>query len=183
FMATAVGFALVGSTGDIFLIFAALGLGLAAPYLLVAAWPQLAAHLPRPGRWMLALKILLGFAMAGTAIWLLYALAGQIGRVASLVTGAALLMVVLFLALRRFAPRSRNRPLPGEFRSLRHSLQCGLWSPRPTGPALAGGAERRRAARGRRPGRRRLRSALRRGNVAKYAGVADRVSRRLTGAG
>ena len=111
FMTTAVGFALAGGTVGIFVIFLALGLGLAAPYLLVAAWPALAAHLPRPGRWMLVLKRLLGLAMAGTAIWLLYALAGQIGETAGLVTAAALLAVAAFLALRRLQPRLRKTGL------------------------------------------------------------------------
>jgi suppressor for copper-sensitivity B len=111
FLTTAVGFALAGGTAQIFVIFLALGFGLAAPYLLVAAIPSLATKLPRPGRWMLVLKRLLGLAMAGTALWLLYALAGQIGRTASLATGVALLAVSVFLALRRLAPGMRRTGL------------------------------------------------------------------------
>jgi len=111
FLTTAVGFALVGGTAQIFVIFFALGLGLAAPYLLVAAWPGLATRLPRPGPWMLVVKRMLGLAMAGTALWLLYALAGQVGRTASVVTGVALLAVGVFLALRWLQPTMRRAGL------------------------------------------------------------------------
>jgi suppressor for copper-sensitivity B len=111
FLTTAVGFALVGGTAQIFVIFFALGLGLAAPYLLVAAWPGLATRLPRPGPWMLVVKRMLGVAMAGTALWLLYALAGQVGRTASVVTGVALLAVGVFLALRWLQPTMRRAGL------------------------------------------------------------------------
>ncbi|MEA2780678.1 MAG: suppressor for copper-sensitivity [Rhodospirillaceae bacterium] len=111
FLATAIGFALTGGVRDIFMIFAALGLGLAAPYLLIACLPGLATRLPRPGRWMLILKRLLGAALIGTALWLLQVLTGQIGRTASIVTGLALLAVLFLLALPRLS--GGLRPLPG----------------------------------------------------------------------
>ncbi len=135
FLTTAVGFALAGGTVDIFVIFLALGLGLAAPYLLVAAWPGLASHLPRPGRWMLVLKRLLGLAMAGTALWLLYALAGQLGRTASLATAAALVAVGLLLALRQLQPRLRRTGLvvTSVLAMLAPLLLAG--APQPTAPA------------------------------------------------
>ena len=135
FLTTAVGFALAGGTADIFVIFLALGLGLAAPYLLVAAWPGLASHLPRPGRWMLVLKRLLGLAMAATALWLLYALAGQVGRTASLATAAALVAVGLLLALRQLQPRLRRTGLvvASVLAMLAPLLLAG--APQPTAPA------------------------------------------------
>ena len=71
FVGTAVGFALAGSTGDLFLVFGALGLGLALPYLLFAAFPRVASRLPKPGPWMVKLKFAMGFALAATGIWLL----------------------------------------------------------------------------------------------------------------
>ncbi|HEY2891313.1 MAG TPA: protein-disulfide reductase DsbD domain-containing protein [Dongiaceae bacterium] len=108
FLTTAVGFALAGSTRDIFVIFIALGIGLASPYLLVAAWPGLASRLPRPGAWMLILKRVLGIAMGGTAIWLLYVLAAQAGKFASLVSAAALIVVIVLLAWRHLRPRLRR---------------------------------------------------------------------------
>src|SRR5262249_14129081 len=79
FVATAVGFALAGGREEIFAIFVALGLGLSAPYLLMALAPSLSRYLPRPGPWMVWLKRILGLALLGTAAWLLTVLAGQIG--------------------------------------------------------------------------------------------------------
>ncbi len=92
FLGTAVGFALARGPLEILMIFTALGLGLALPYLLVAAFPGLAAALPRPGPWMVKLRRVLGLAMAGTAVWLLTVLAAQID------IGGALLVAGLLLA-------------------------------------------------------------------------------------
>jgi suppressor for copper-sensitivity B len=64
FLGTAVGFALARGTTEILLVFTALGIGLALPYLLVAAFPALAAILPRPGRWMMVLRRLMSLALA-----------------------------------------------------------------------------------------------------------------------
>jgi suppressor for copper-sensitivity B len=79
FVGTAIGFALSRSPVEIFAIFLAMAVGLALPYLAVAAVPHLAVMLPRPGRWMIWLKKLLGLSMAATAAWLVWILAGQVG--------------------------------------------------------------------------------------------------------
>jgi suppressor for copper-sensitivity B len=79
FVGTAVGFALSRGTTEIFLIFLALGLGLALPYIAVAAAPQLVGFLPRPGRWMRWLKAVLGLSLVGTAIWLMSIIGVQTG--------------------------------------------------------------------------------------------------------
>ena len=79
FVGTAVGFALSRGTTEIVLIFLALGLGLALPYIAVAAAPQLVGFLPRPGRWMRWLKGLLGLSLVGTAIWLMSIIGVQTG--------------------------------------------------------------------------------------------------------
>ena len=107
FLATALGFALAGGPAEIFAIFLALGLGFGAPYLLLAAAPALARYLPRPGPWMVWLKRALGFALLGTALWLLAVLAAQTGIKASLLTGAALVGLLVILALRRLVPAER----------------------------------------------------------------------------
>ena len=93
FLGTAVGFALASGPFEIIAVFLALGIGFAAPYLVVAAVPLLATMLPRPGRWMLAVRRLLGVALAGTALWLVAALAGESG------TGPAVAVLVLMAAL------------------------------------------------------------------------------------
>jgi suppressor for copper-sensitivity B len=111
FLGTALGFALAGGPREILVIFMALGLGLAAPYLAVALVPSIAAHLPHPGRWMLWLRRALSLLLLGTALWLLYVLLAQVGLAASLLSTGALGMVLLLLALRRLAPRARRAGL------------------------------------------------------------------------
>lgn len=78
FLGTAVGFALAGSAAEIFAIFTALGVGLAVPYLLVAAAPGVVRWLPRPGRWIVVLRRVLSLALVATAVWLLSILANQL---------------------------------------------------------------------------------------------------------
>jgi len=106
FLGTAVGFALAGSTLDILLIFAALGIGLALPYLAVAALPALATWLPRPGAWMVRLKAVLGLLLAGTGVWLVFVLAGVTGwQGAGVVAGGAIVATgILFSAHRAQGP-------------------------------------------------------------------------------
>lgn len=79
FVGTAVGFALARGPVEILAIFLALGLGLASPYLAVAAAPDLVRLLPRPGRWMRWLKGLLAITLLGTAIWLISIIGVQTG--------------------------------------------------------------------------------------------------------
>ncbi len=108
FLGTAVGFALARGPAEILLIFAVLGLGLALPYLAVAAFPGLAGRLPRPGPWMVMLRRILGLALAGTALWLLTVLAAQVGATAAALAGLLLAGVGLLLFLRA---RLRGRVL------------------------------------------------------------------------
>lgn len=107
FLGTAVGFALARGPLEIFAIFVALALGLAAPYLLVAAVPALAARLPRPGPWMTVLRRILGLALAATAVWLLSVIAAQVGTAAAAGVAALLLALAVLLALTRRAPQRR----------------------------------------------------------------------------
>lgn len=79
FVGTAVGFALARGPQEIALIFVTLGIGLASPYLAIAAMPRLVAWLPRPGAWMLWLKRALGLSLAATGLWLGLILAQQTG--------------------------------------------------------------------------------------------------------
>lgn len=70
FVGTAVAVALSGGMLDLFGIFIALGLGLAAPWILVAMQPSLVRFLPRPGPWMPWLKRGLALLLLATMIWL-----------------------------------------------------------------------------------------------------------------
>jgi thiol:disulfide interchange protein len=53
-----------------YLIFASVGLGMAAPYLVIGAFPGLVRWLPKPGAWMDVLKQLMGFVLLGTVVYL-----------------------------------------------------------------------------------------------------------------
>lgn len=100
FVGTAVGFAMAGSAGETLAMFAALAIGFAAPYLLVAAVPALARLIPRPGRWMLVLRTILGVGLVGTAHWLVSVLAATAGLSAALTVGIALLLAAVALKVR-----------------------------------------------------------------------------------
>jgi suppressor for copper-sensitivity B len=107
FVGTALGFALARGPLDIALVFAALGLGMAAPFLAVAAAPRVVAWLPRPGPWMIWLQRVLGLLLLGTAAWLLSVLALEAGPGAALVAGAALAILLAVLAWRHRRPSRR----------------------------------------------------------------------------
>lgn len=79
FMGAALAFAFTASTPLALMVFAALGLGLALPFLLIGFVPALANRLPRPGAWMETLKQFLAFPMYLTAVWLLWVLGNQRG--------------------------------------------------------------------------------------------------------
>jgi len=111
FLGTAVGFALSRGALEIWIIFTALGIGLALPYLLIAAAPSLATRLPRPGAWMIVLRKILGFALAATAIWLLTVLFALIGLTATLVCAALLLAVTVILFIQH-RQTSQTRATP-----------------------------------------------------------------------
>lgn len=87
FLGSAVGFALSRGPGEILAVFLMLGLGLATPYLAVAAFPQTARLLPKPGPWMVWLKRVLALALIGTAFWLLTVLQVTLGTEATLAVG------------------------------------------------------------------------------------------------
>jgi suppressor for copper-sensitivity B len=108
FVGTAIGFALVRGPIDIALVFGALGLGMASPFLAVAAAPGLVAWLPRPGQWMVRLQHLLGVLLLATAAWLLSVLETESGLTTALVAGGALAGLLMVLAARRRLPSWRS---------------------------------------------------------------------------
>jgi suppressor for copper-sensitivity B len=64
------GFALSQSSQTILVVFLAVGIGMAFPYLLLAVFPQAIHWLPKPGHWMLSLKKGLALLLLATAAWL-----------------------------------------------------------------------------------------------------------------
>jgi thiol:disulfide interchange protein len=79
FMGAALGFALIAPAALAIGIFLALGVGLAAPYLLATLVPGWQRVMPRPGVWMDFVKQLLAFPLYGTAAWLLWVLIQEVG--------------------------------------------------------------------------------------------------------
>ncbi len=70
FLAGALGFAFAQPSAIIILIFSTVGLGLAAPYVILSFQPAWLKFLPKPGAWMERFKVLMGFPMIATAVWL-----------------------------------------------------------------------------------------------------------------
>jgi thiol:disulfide interchange protein len=115
FMGPALAFAFAAPASVALLVFFALGLGLALPFLLIGFVPALASRLPRPGAWMVAFKQVMAFPMYLTAAWLVWVLAKQRGAdaVGLLLVGAVLLAGAAW------------------------GLERLRWRPRPVGIALA----------------------------------------------
>lgn len=99
FMGAALGYAMTLPGHRALAILLSLGLGLAAPFLLLSLWPALAARLPRPGPWMELLKQLLAFPLFATAAWLVWVLSVQSGPsgIALVLSGMLLLSFGLWL--------------------------------------------------------------------------------------
>lgn len=108
FLGTALSFALGQSGGTIFAVLTAVGAGLAIPYLLLAAAPAAAKWMPRPGTWMLTLRGIMGFLLAGAVVWLVFVLAGQIDSVSLALFELGLLGLSFFLWLRQRAEQERR---------------------------------------------------------------------------
>lgn len=103
FLGAALGTALLLPAAGAVVVFAALGLGLALPFLFVAFIPALRTRMPKPGRWMDRLKRFLAIPMGASAIaalWLLYRLAGTAGLLAG-IGASALIVLLLFVAGRQ----------------------------------------------------------------------------------
>jgi len=106
FMAAALGAALLLPAPQALMLFAALGLGLALPYLLIAYIPALRHRIPKPGVWMERFRRIMALPMLLTALalaWLLWRLVGFTGL---LVGAAATAALLIMLALVRHVQRS-----------------------------------------------------------------------------
>jgi thiol:disulfide interchange protein len=93
FMGVAVAAGLAAPPAVTVLVFAVMGLGLAAPYVALASIPGLGRLMPRPGRWMEVLKQALAFPMYGAAAWLVWVISQEAGPGGVLATAAGLVLV------------------------------------------------------------------------------------------
>jgi thiol:disulfide interchange protein len=107
FMGASLGFALGLPAVEALLIFAAIGVGMALPYVAASFIPAVARALPRPGAWMDTFKKFMAFPMFATVVWLVWVLGQQSG-----IDGAAALLailVVLCMVLWAFTLQGKSR--------------------------------------------------------------------------
>ena len=90
FMGASLGLAIALPVWQALLVFAAMGVGMALPYLAASWWPGMARALPRPGAWMQTFRQAMAFPMFATVIWLLWVLGQQTG-----IDGASSLLALL----------------------------------------------------------------------------------------
>ena len=95
FMGAALGYALIQPSSVTLPIFVSLGMGFAAPYLVLSLLPNLVNKLPKPGQWMVTLKEFFAFPMFATALWLLWVFSFQTNI--DLLIG--LLISILFISM------------------------------------------------------------------------------------
>ena len=96
FMGVAIGAALVLPVYMALLIFGAMGLGLALPYLVLSFVPSTRKYLPKPGAWMETFRQFLAFPMFATAAWLIWVVSQQAGSMG--VLGALMGLVLIGFA-------------------------------------------------------------------------------------
>ncbi len=95
FMGASLGYAIALPAMQALGIFAALGMGLALPYLAASWMPAVGKLLPRPGAWMDTLRRFMAFPMWATVVWLVWVL----GHLSGVDGAASLLALLLCLAL------------------------------------------------------------------------------------
>ena len=127
FMGASLGLAVGLPAVQALLIFAAIGLGMALPYLAASWWPAVARLLPKPGAWMDTFKKFMAFPMFGTAVWLLWVLGQQTGIDGA---GALLaLLVVLALVLWALGLTGRTRIVLASFSIAAGALLASAFGP------------------------------------------------------
>ena len=99
FMGSALGFAVTQPVAVALSVFAALGLGLALPFVAIGVFPALARRLPRPGAWMQLFKQAMAFPMYLTCAWLAWVLTRQAGADALGLLAVGLVLVALAMWL------------------------------------------------------------------------------------
>jgi len=136
FLAPALGAALALPVGEGFVVFTAIAIGLALPYLLLSIFPQAVRMLPRPGAWMETFKQFMAFPLYATVGYLLWVLAGQTQETGLLMAFFALTLIAMaawcygrFAAPGATKARSRLGALAGVA-----LLATGFWTGWPQAP-------------------------------------------------
>lgn len=101
YLGTTIGFALAGSSIDIIAVLLAVALGLSLPYIFLAAYPDGAAFMPKPGAWMRHLERFMILMLILTLIWMGSVLSAQAGVGVSVKIAACLLVFLAVLWFRK----------------------------------------------------------------------------------
>jgi DsbC/DsbD-like thiol-disulfide interchange protein/cytochrome c biogenesis protein CcdA len=144
FLGAALGTALLLPLAGSIAVFAALGLGLALPFVAVAFIPPLRRKLPAPGAWMARLQRFLAIPMGATAVGALWLLWREAGTSALWIGLAAVAILVAALAIVGRAQR-QGQALPLFGVALAGVALVGALALAPpsveSGPARVAGAE------------------------------------------
>ena len=124
FMGVALGYGLSQSTPALLGVMAALGVGMALPYVLVTTIPPIARRLPRPGPWMATLKQAMAFPMLLTVVWLLWVAARQSGPEAM----AATLSACVATGLLAWLAGGRTARLPAAWGGVVLVAAIAIWA-------------------------------------------------------
>ena len=109
FMGAAVGFAITQPWPIALVVFQALGLGLALPYLVLTFVPAWSRLVPRPGPWMARLQELLAFPLYASAAWLIWVVSQQTGPLGVAAALAGLVLIAFAASLHRALDGVRAR--------------------------------------------------------------------------
>jgi thiol:disulfide interchange protein DsbD len=130
FMGASLGFAIGLPAVQALLVFAAIGVGMALPYLAASLVPGVARALPRPGAWMDTFRRFMAFPMFATVAWLVWVLGQQSGIDGA---GALLaLLVALSMVLWALTLRGRARALLATLSVAAFALLAGAVGPNVT---------------------------------------------------
>ena len=113
FLGAAVGFALAPGqrAGVTLIMFLALGIGLAFPYVLLSWQPAWLKFVPKPGLWMERFKIAMGFPMLAAAVWLFSLVSLHYGERSWWLAIFLVMVAVAAWIYGEFMQRHRTRPI------------------------------------------------------------------------
>ena len=110
FLGAAIGFAFaLKSAVLMILILLTVGIGLAAPYLILSWRPDWLKFLPRPGPWMQRFKVAMGFPMMAAAVWLCSLVAEHYGERTWWMVMFLVFVAVAFWVYGEFVQRGSKR--------------------------------------------------------------------------
>jgi thiol:disulfide interchange protein DsbD len=108
FMSVAIGYAVTQPWTSALVVFEALGLGLALPYLILTFVPGWQRALPRPGPWMVRLEQLLAFPLYASTAWLVWVVSRQAGPAGVAAALGGLVLIALAAWLRQVSRDARG---------------------------------------------------------------------------